>query len=208
MQAVEAIVYYELGKQKNGEDMTPRALFSSEHRGLLKDAKEWIKDTSNSCMVVSTLVATVAFAAMITVPGGNDSGTGMPVLARKKLFAVFSISNGSSMISSAVSLLMFLSVQTSRHKEDDFLESLPNILVRGLVFLFIAVITMMISFGTAVGLSLQSRRNWAYIPITIVACIPAIIFFWLQLPLLLQTLFFRSRPGTFGGYHLLANDMA
>ncbi|XP_071924955.1 uncharacterized protein [Coffea arabica] len=206
--AVEAIVYYELRIKKNDEGKTPRELFSDTHEKLLKNAKGWTKDLSNSCMVVATLVATVAFAAMITVPGGNDSETGMPVLARKKLFSIFSISNALSMISSAVSLLMFLSIQTSRYIEDDFLESLPKILFRGLVFLSIAVITMMISFGTTIGLSLQSRQKWAYIPITIVACFPAVIFFWLHLPLLLRTVLFHSRPGMFGGYHLLADDMA
>ncbi|CDP00887.1 unnamed protein product [Coffea canephora] len=206
--AVEAIVYYELRIKKNDEGKTPRELFSDTHEKLLKNAKGWTKDLSNSCMVVATLVATVAFAAMITAPGGNDSETGMPVLARKKLFTVFSISNALSMISSAASLLMFLSIQTSRYTEDDFLKSLPRILVRGLVFLSIAVITMMISFGTTIGLSLQTRQKWAYIPITIVACFPAIIFFWLHLPLLLQTVLFHSRPGMFGGYHLLADDMA
>lgn len=221
MQAVEAIVYHDLRTKKNDKGQTPHELFLEEHKDLQKDAKEWMKDTSNSCMVVATLVATVAFAAMITVPGGNDSETGMPILARKKLFAAFSIANALSMICSAVSLLMFLSIQTSRNRVEDFLESLPNTLVKGLVFLSIAVVTMMISFGTAIGLSLQSRLNWAYIPITIVACFPAIIFFRLQLPLLLRTVVFCSGPGIFRGqrdrklwclrkigYRLLADDMA
>nr|XP_027091156.1 uncharacterized protein LOC113712071 isoform X2 [Coffea arabica]XP_027100940.1 uncharacterized protein LOC113720199 isoform X2 [Coffea arabica] len=220
-EAVEAIVYYELRTRKNDKGKTPRELFFDEHKDLLKDAKEWMKDTSNSCMVVTTLVATVAFAAMITVPGGNDSETGMPILARKRLFAAFSIANALSMICSAVSLLRFLSIQTSRNTVDDFLEALPKTLVRGLIFLCIAVVTMMISFGTAIGLSLESRLNWAYIPVTIVACFPAIIFIRLHLPLLLRTILFRYGPGIFGeqrngrlwrlkkiGYRLLAEDMA
>ncbi|XP_027150145.1 ankyrin repeat-containing protein NPR4-like [Coffea eugenioides] len=97
MQAVEAIVYFDLRTRKNSEGQTPRELFLEKHKGLSKDAKEWTKDTSNSCMVVATLVATVAFAAMITVPGGNDSETGMPDLARKRLFAAFSIADALSM---------------------------------------------------------------------------------------------------------------
>ncbi|XP_027150141.1 uncharacterized protein LOC113750349 [Coffea eugenioides] len=220
-EAVEAIVYYELRTKKNSDEKTPGELFFDEHKDLLKDAKEWMKDTSNSCMVVATLVATVAFAAMITVPGGNDSETGMPILARKRLFAAFSIANALSMICSAVSLLRFLSIQTSRNTVEDFLEALPKTLVNGLIFLSIAVVTMMISFGTAIGLSLESRLNWAYIPITIVACFPAIIFIRLHLPLLLRTVLFRYGPGIFAeqrngklwclrkiGYRLLAEDMA
>ncbi|CDP21621.1 unnamed protein product [Coffea canephora] len=199
MQAVEEIVYDELKTEKNLDDKTPRELFFNEHKDLLKDAKEWMKDTSNSCMVVATLVATVAFAAMITVPGGNNSNTGLPILAREKLFVAFSISNALSMVSSAVSLLMFLSIQTSRYTEGDFLDSLPKKLLRGLLSLFIAIATMMVSFGTAIGLSLQTRLNWSYIPITIIACVPVIIFTWLQLPLLLQAIRVESGPGIFQG---------
>ena len=146
-----------------------------------------MKDTSNSCMLVATLVTTVAFAAMITVPGG------------KRLFLAFSISNALSMISAAISLLMFLSVQTSRYTEEDFLESLPKTLLRGLLSLFVAVATMMIAFGTALGMAFQTKVKWAYIPITIVACIPAIIFTRLHVPLLFQTFVFTSGPGIFGG---------
>ncbi|XP_027092053.1 uncharacterized protein [Coffea arabica] len=197
--AVEELVYDELKTEKNLDDKTPRELFFNEHKDLLKDAKEWMKDTSNSCMVVATLVATVAFAAMITVPGGNNSNTGLPILATKKLFVAFSVSNALSMVSSAVSLLMFLSIQTSRYTEGDFLDSLPKKLLRGLLSLFIAIATMMISFGTAIGLSLQTRLNWSYIPITIIACVPVIIFTWLQLPLLLQAIIVESGPGIFQG---------
>ncbi|XP_071924553.1 uncharacterized protein [Coffea arabica] len=197
--AVEALVYFELRTEKNSGGKTPRELFFDEHKDLLTNAKEWMKDMSNSCMVVATLVATVAFAAMITVPGGNNGNTGVPILGRKKLFLAFSISNAFSMIFSAISLLMFLSMQTSRYTEDDFLDLLPKVLLRGLISLGVAVGTMMISFGTAIGLSLQTRLNWAYIPITVAACFPVIIFTWLQLPLLLQALLFKSGPGIFQG---------
>ncbi|XP_027150136.1 uncharacterized protein LOC113750344 [Coffea eugenioides] len=78
--AVEAIVYYELRIKKNDKGKTPRELFSDTHEKLLKNAKGLTKDLSNSCMVVATLVATVAFAAMITAPGGNDSEEKFPNL--------------------------------------------------------------------------------------------------------------------------------
>ncbi|CDP21828.1 unnamed protein product, partial [Coffea canephora] len=197
--AVEELVYDELKTEKNLDDKTPREVLFDAHKDLLSSAKEWMKDTSNSCMVVATLVATVAFAAMITVPGGNNSDTGIPILARKRLFVAFSVSNALSMVSSAVSLLMFLSIQTSRYTETDFLDLLPKSLLRGLLSLFIAIATMMISFGTAIGLSLQTRLNWSYIPITIIACVPVIIFTWLQLPLLWQAIIVKSGPGIFQG---------
>ncbi|XP_027091113.1 uncharacterized protein [Coffea arabica] len=184
--AVEELVYDELKTEKNLDDKTPQELFFDAHQELLKNAKEWMKDTSNSCTVVGALVATVSFAAVITVPGGNDNATGIAVLARNKLFMVFLVSNSISLANSAASLLMFLSVQTSRYSEEDFLESLPQTFVRGLFILFIAIVTMMISFGTAIGLSLQSSFKWAHIATFIVACFPAIILGMSHLPLLLQ----------------------
>ncbi|XP_027091115.1 uncharacterized protein [Coffea arabica] len=197
--AVEELVYDELKTEKNSNDKTPRELFFNEHKDLLKDAKEWMKDTSHSCMVVAALVATVAFAAMIQVPGGTNNKTGFPVLAGKKLFVAFSVSNALSMVSSAVSLVMFISIQTSRHTEGDFLDSLPKKLLRGLLSLSIAIATMMISFGSAIELSLQKIIKWSYISITIIACVPVILFFWLQLPLLLRAIRVECGPGIFQG---------
>ncbi|KAL5757536.1 hypothetical protein ACOSP7_020147 [Xanthoceras sorbifolium] len=58
-------------KDKNG--YTPRELFTEQHKDLVKEAEKWMKDTSTSCMVVTTLVATVVFASAFTLPGGNNS---------------------------------------------------------------------------------------------------------------------------------------
>ena len=45
---------------------TPRELFRQEHKSLLKEGERWIKDTSNSCMIVATLIAKTVFAAVFT----------------------------------------------------------------------------------------------------------------------------------------------
>ncbi|KAF8029817.1 hypothetical protein BT93_E2290 [Corymbia citriodora subsp. variegata] len=44
-------------------------IFVENHKELLKNREKWVKDTSNSCMLVSTLIAIVLFAAAFTVPG-------------------------------------------------------------------------------------------------------------------------------------------
>jgi hypothetical protein len=55
----------------NQDGKTPWQVFKEEHKALLEEGKNWMKDTSNSCMLVATLIATIAFAAAISVPGGN-----------------------------------------------------------------------------------------------------------------------------------------
>ncbi|KAG5577218.1 hypothetical protein H5410_057352 [Solanum commersonii] len=61
-----------------------------------------MKNTANSCMIVTTLIATMVFVAGFTVPGDNN---GVDV----------------ALFSSIVSIIMFLSIPTSHHAEDDFL---------------------------------------------------------------------------------------
>ncbi|KAI6668592.1 hypothetical protein NL676_010870 [Syzygium grande] len=40
-------------------------IFVEEHQGLLKEAGQWMKDTSSSCSLVATLIITVAFTAVL-----------------------------------------------------------------------------------------------------------------------------------------------
>ncbi|KAL9225376.1 hypothetical protein vseg_001311 [Gypsophila vaccaria] len=64
-----------------------------------------IKDTQNTLLVVAALLATITFAAGLTVPGGVDSNYGSATLATNAAFLVFSISNALAMCSSMVVLL-------------------------------------------------------------------------------------------------------
>ncbi|KAK4564343.1 hypothetical protein RGQ29_006420 [Quercus rubra] len=73
-QAVEKIVPPSYIKMKNSKNQTPKELFAEEHKKLLKGEK-WMKSTATSCMLVATLIATVVFAAVITVPGGENNNT-------------------------------------------------------------------------------------------------------------------------------------
>lgn len=68
---MEKLVPPSYQKRKNKDGKTPRELFTEEHKILLKEGERWMKDTGNSCMIVSTLIATMVFAAGFTVPGGK-----------------------------------------------------------------------------------------------------------------------------------------
>nr|KYP37841.1 Ankyrin repeat-containing protein At3g12360 family [Cajanus cajan] len=171
---------------KNEDGKTPWQLFREEHEPLLEEAKNWMKDTSNSCMLVATLIATVVFAASITVPGGNNQEKGFPIYLSDNTFMVFVVSDTLALFSSMVSLLMFLSILTAHYAEEDFLRRLPERIILGLASLFFAIVTAMIAFGAALDLLLRDRLKWVSIPISLLACVPVALFAMLQLPLFIQ----------------------
>ena len=171
---------------KDSEGRTPHILFTEEHKGLVREGEKWMKDTASSCMLVATLIATVMFAAAFTVPGGNNNDTGRPIAISERSFLVFAISDALALFSSATSILMFLSILTSRYAEEDFLESLPNRLIIGLATLFISIATMMISFCAALSIVLDQIVPWVSIPMAVIACIPVTLFAFLQFPLLVD----------------------
>ncbi|XP_065854747.1 ankyrin repeat-containing protein ITN1-like [Euphorbia lathyris] len=185
---VERIVQPMYTEMENSEGITPQCLFSNEHKQMKREGEKWMKDTASSCMVVATLIATVMFAAAFTVPGGNNSDTGRPIFLHTRSFMVFVISDALSLFASATSILIFLSILTSRYAEEDFLQSLPNKLIMGLATLFISITTMMVSFSAALFIILLHGMEWATVPIVIVASIPVSIFASLQFPLVFDIL--------------------
>jgi hypothetical protein len=171
---------------KNQDGKTAWQVFKEEHKELLKEGKDWMKDTSNSCMLVATLIATIAFAAAITVPGGNNQDKGTPIFLSDNLFIVFVMSDALALFSSMTSLLMFLAILNARFAEEDFLVALPEKLIIGLAFLFLAIVTTMVAFGAALSMLVQERLKWAPIPIALLACVPIALFAMLQLPLFIE----------------------
>ncbi|XP_038710607.1 uncharacterized protein LOC120005182 [Tripterygium wilfordii] len=168
------------------EGKTAWHMFQDEHNKLLRDGERWMKDTSNSCMVVSTLIATVMFAAAFTVPGGNDNVKGIPIFLQETSFMLYAVSDALALFSSVTSILMFLSILTSRYAEEDFLRALPKRLIIGLASLFIAIAAMMVTFGTTLSIVLSDRWTPVSIPIILLASLPVTFFAMLQLPLFIQ----------------------
>lgn len=194
---VEKIIQPLLKEIKDSEGRTPQMLFTEEHKGLAKEGEKWLKNTASSCMLVSTLITTVMFAALFTVPGGNNNSNGYPIFMRTTSFKVFALSDALGLFSSVVSILMFLSILTSRYAQEDFLVSLPKRLSVGIATLFFSIITMLIAFGATFFIVLGHQLAWIVIPITLVACIPAILFAFLQFPLLVDTISCTYGAGVF-----------
>ncbi|KAJ8545184.1 hypothetical protein K7X08_017767 [Anisodus acutangulus] len=184
---VEKTVPSSLLKSVNKDGKTPGQLFTEEHKLLLKEGERWMKDTSNSCMIVATLIATVMFAAAFTVPGGNNSDEGTPILLKQNAFAVFVISDAVALFSSIVSIIMFLSILTSRYTEVDFLVSLPAKLLFGLTTLFVAIVSMLVAFAATFFLVYNYHRAYEPKLIAAFAGVPVALFAILQYRLWLDT---------------------
>ncbi|KAK3206213.1 hypothetical protein Dsin_020259 [Dipteronia sinensis] len=179
-------------EDENEDGQTARALFSKEHESLMKEGEEWMKKTAESCMLVSTLIATVVFAAAITVPGGVKEDTGAPNFLKKAAFMIFAISDTISMVSSSCSILTFLSIFTARYAEDEFLRSLPNKLFWGVLTLFVSIIAMMVVFCATMFIIFYDGTIGPFVLAVALSSIPVFMFIYQQNHILSQV--FRFMP--------------
>ncbi|XP_076896419.1 uncharacterized protein LOC143549402 [Bidens hawaiensis] len=175
-----------LSKEKNKDGQTPYELFSKENEDQVSTGLQWMKD----CMVVATLIVTVAFAVAFTVPGGYKGDNGLPFFIDQCTFLVFVTADTIFLFSSSTSLLVVLSILTSRHHHFDFFDSLPRKLMVGLLTLFISVAAMMVTFSVSFFVLYQKGLKWVPILITIFAALPVVVFARLQFPVLVDM--FRS----------------
>ncbi|KAI3909174.1 hypothetical protein MKW98_012911 [Papaver atlanticum] len=200
---IENIVHPQYKYTRNGDKETAKFVFTEQHKQLVEKGEKWMKDTSGSCMVVATLIATVAFAAAFTVPGGNISDTqsprnGVPIFLGRRTFALFAVADAVALFSSITSVLMFLAIMTSRYAEEDFYKSLPQKLIIGLATLFISMASILISFGAAFTIVLRHKYSWAPIPVASFGLVSVLLFAFLEFPLFLEMVYFTYSPRIFG----------
>ncbi|KAI3706231.1 hypothetical protein L6452_23830 [Arctium lappa] len=158
---IESFVEPSLKGDLNKDKQTPRMVFKEQHKELLQQGKEWMKDTASSSTVVAALVVTVAFAAVFTLPGGEAN-------KGKLAFTLFILSDATALFSSATSTLLFLGILTSRYAEEDFLHVLPRRLMGGLFSLFLSLAATMITFSATLALVLQDEGTWIAAPLVII----------------------------------------
>ncbi|KAL6332631.1 hypothetical protein AAG906_009951 [Vitis piasezkii] len=131
-------------KHINEHKHTPEELFAETYTELHKSATDWLKRTSENCTVVAALIATVAFAAAYTIPGGPNQNTGFPLLLYQPFFVIFTLSDAVSLTFALTSVVTFLSILTSSFRLRDFKNSLPQKLMLGFTFLILSVSMMMV----------------------------------------------------------------
>ncbi|KAK9062927.1 hypothetical protein SSX86_020117 [Deinandra increscens subsp. villosa] len=185
-QEVEKLVLPLDRTDKNLNEETSAMVFTREHQDLMKEGENWMKTTAESCSITAALIVTVVFAAAITVPGGNNQESGIPVFKRETAFTIFALSNAFSLFTSATALLLFLSILTARFSEKDFLVSLPRRLIFGLLTLFLSTTAMIIAFGAILFLVFCDQRPWMLAPIVVFACLPISVIVTIKLPLLID----------------------
>ncbi|KAK9757155.1 hypothetical protein RND81_01G144100 [Saponaria officinalis] len=199
--AVASLMLPEGLRWENKDGKTARELFTEEHKELLKEAENWMRDTAQSCTVVAALIATMVFTASFTVPGGNNQNTGYPIFLGTPAFVIFTMSCAMAFFSSITSVLAFTVILTASYLEEDFVFSLPLKMIMGLVSLTFAAACMMVAFCATVHMVLSHQIKLIVIPVSLPAIYPILLFIFMQLPLLADMF-----STTFGNAHLPSPD--
>ncbi|XP_029125171.1 uncharacterized protein LOC109788840 [Cajanus cajan] len=158
-------------------------IFKDSHKLLVKDASEWLKDTSESCSVVAALLAGVSFATSTTVPGGVNTDTGDPALKGRPAFQAFALFSLMGLCFSVTALVMFLSILTSRKEIKDFRTSLPVKLLLGLSSLFLSITALFATFCSGHFFVIDDKYKQILILIYAVTCMPVTFYAIAQFPL-------------------------
>ncbi|KAK7387160.1 hypothetical protein VNO78_27712 [Psophocarpus tetragonolobus] len=167
----------------NKKEQIAGEIFKESHKELVKEASEWLKDTSESCSVVAALLAAVSFATSTTVPGGFDSGTGKPPLEGRDAFQSFALCSLIGLCFSVTALIMFLSILTSRKEIKDFRINLPLKLLLGLSSLFISIVALFGTFCSAHFFVIDDKLKQMLILIYTLTCLPVTFYAVAQFPL-------------------------
>ncbi|GMY13714.1 isoform 2 of ankyrin repeat domain-containing protein 17 [Fagus crenata] len=136
---VEKVVHPSFKKMKNDNEETLDVLFAKAHENLRQEGEKWMRKTATSSMVVAALIAQIVFS------GQPDNGLNHSS-EKSKFVLASSISSAIALFSSSTSLIMFLSILTSRYSIDDYLVSLPTRLMIGVTSLFISIAAMLAAF--------------------------------------------------------------
>ncbi|KAL4563854.1 hypothetical protein LXL04_027902 [Taraxacum kok-saghyz] len=175
--------------QKNYFEETPQMVFTRGHKELVFEGEKWIKrtaETAESYAITGALITTIVFAAAITVPGGTNQETRIPIFTNKTIFTIFAISDAISLFTAVTSLLLFLSILTAHFAEQDFLFKLPTKLMIGLSALFISTTDMIVAFASTLYLVFGQSNSRILISIAILTCLPITSFVTLQFPLVVE----------------------
>ncbi|GAY32068.1 hypothetical protein CUMW_273200 [Citrus unshiu] len=189
---VEEVSIPHFRNHRNNMGFTPEELFATANNELRAQSKEWLIHTAEGCSVVAVLIATVAFAAAYTVPGGANEETGYPILLRHPFFVTFTVSDVLSLTFSLAAVVTFLSILSSPFRLQDFKQSLPNKLTMGFAFLFLSVCLMMVAFAATILLMIKNKEHWAKVLLYTCSFIPVGIFALSYFPIYITKSIARS----------------
>ncbi|XP_031282076.1 ankyrin repeat-containing protein ITN1-like [Pistacia vera] len=166
---VKRILHPVVAEAKNKEGKTARAIFTEQHKELRNKVDKWTKKIANACIMESTLIATMVFAALFTIPSGTNEEIGTLHFVRRASFIVFAISDTIALLLSCSSLLMFLAVISSRCEDVDFLRRVLYDLGWGLQLLLFFVEAMMVVFCATMFIVFKDGFLWMPILLMVMA---------------------------------------
>ncbi|KAI3746614.1 hypothetical protein L6452_09051 [Arctium lappa] len=180
------LLWFESREEKNDAGRTPLQIFIENHQDMVSEGEKWMKETTNQCMVVVALITTIVFSVAFTIPGGYDQNNGLPIFLKDGPFIAFVILDAISLILSSASILMFLSILTSRYTYHDFRISLPTKLMIGLRTLFLSIITMVVTFSFSFFVLYRNKLISLPIIISVGVVVPIYLYIRMQCPLLVD----------------------
>ncbi|GAB4833686.1 Ankyrin repeat-containing protein itn1, variant 2 [Ancistrocladus abbreviatus] len=136
--------------------------------GIAKELKklhrEGINNATNSVTVVASLFATVAFAAIFTVPGGDDD-TGTAVMASSTSFRVFLIFDAIALFTSLAVVVVQITVVRGETKSERRVVEIINKLM------WLAAVCTTVAFLSSSYIVVGRHNKWAAIFITVVGAV-------------------------------------
>ncbi|KAJ3669165.1 hypothetical protein LUZ60_011115 [Juncus effusus] len=128
---------------------------------LRKLHREGINNATNSVTVVAVLFATVAFAAIFTVPGGNQNN-GVAVVYQDSSFKIFYIFNAIALFTSLAVVVVQITVVRGETKSERRVIEVINKLM------WLASVCTTVSFIASTYIVLGRRFLWAAILVTVI----------------------------------------
>ncbi|KAK9064140.1 hypothetical protein SSX86_018012 [Deinandra increscens subsp. villosa] len=128
---------------------------------LRKLHREGINNATNSVTVVAVLFATVAFAAIFTVPGGDDDN-GMAVTVHRTSFKIFFIFNAIALFTSLAVVVVQITLVRGETKAERKVVEVINKLM------WLASVCTSVAFMASSYIVVGRKYEWAAVLITVV----------------------------------------
>ncbi|XP_064964266.1 ankyrin repeat-containing protein ITN1-like isoform X1 [Musa acuminata AAA Group] len=128
---------------------------------LRKLHREGINNATNSVTVVAVLFATVAFAAIFTVPGGTED-TGIAIVVRSGSFKIFFIFNAVALFTSLAVVVVQITLVRGETKAERRVVEVINKLM------WLASVCTTVSFIASSYIVLGRHNQWAAFLVTVI----------------------------------------